>query len=119
MFLQHRTAGGFSASRVFTASMVFSQPSKESIFLASEQCFLRPECFFSIEKEVFSKHQSGIFRASKCFLDTCGVFSQHRNGVFPASERCFFSSAVFSPHRKSVFQAPTERERDREKRDRE
>ena len=45
-FLQHRTAGVFSASRVFSASMVFSQPSKESIFLASEQCFLRLECFF-------------------------------------------------------------------------
>ena len=61
--------------------MVFSQPSKKSIFLASEQCFLRPECFldawkdfFSIEKEVFSKHQSGIFRASKCFLVICENF---------------------------------------------
>ena len=95
-FLQHRTAGVFSASRVFSASMVFSQPSKESIFLASEQCFLRPECFldawkdfFSIEKEVFSEHQSGIFRASKCFLDTCGVFRGVRTGVFAAPKWCF------------------------------
>ena len=67
---------------------------------------------------VFFEHRS-VFSTPAVFLEEFApVFSQHRNGVFPASERCFFSSAVFSPHRKGVFQAPTERERDREKRDR-
>ena len=114
MFFQHQKLfqhpkGVFSAPGVSQHPRCFI--TKNSVFAASERCFLRTKCFlrtrrcfFSINEGVFSQHffstsavvfsqlQNGVFPAPK-------VFFLHPNGVFCA-KRCFFSTAtVFFEHR--------------------